>query len=210
MLSCIFAAYSYPDNMLVDTVFTFESCCQNRSNTILGNSCRRLQSHFSYECILPGNGLSGKANAWKFEMRLDLDIAPMEFPYELKCEEVLLRCLPLYQARLRQLSQMLFGSSLDCLKIPMCPLATTACSGHGNWAFLVFHVLRKLYFPKPRWRWLNPTSRFLCVRMHVNTCKIVFFHFVCMTFIFNYFILTAIDPFPKYNDICESHCVSKV
>ena len=27
-------------------------------------------------------------------MRLDLDIAPMEFPYDLKCEEVLLRCLP--------------------------------------------------------------------------------------------------------------------
>lgn len=170
--------------------FPFESCSQNRSNTILGNSCHVAvcKGIFSFESI-PHQAMAHKAKRMHGSLKCGWILTLLQWS-SLTTLSVRKCCSGVcpHQASPRQPLQMHHGYSLVCRKIPMCPLAITAC---------LFHVLRKLYFPKLRWQWLNPNSRSLCVRMHVNTCKTVrqfsFILFAWHSFIFNYFNPTAID-----------------
>ena len=173
--------------MLVDTVFTFESCCQNRSNAILGNSCLSLQSLLSFEWI-PHQALAHHSNQIGHS-KCDWIWTLLQWSFHMSwsarkcCSGV----CP-HQAPQRQLYQMLRGYFLVYPKIPMCPLAINACSGHWNWVFLVFHVLRirKLYFPKPDDSDSNLNLGF-CVYECMWPVRLYdcFLSFVCMTFIFN-------------------------
>ena len=118
--------------------FPFESCSQNRSNTILGNSCHVAvcKGIFSFESI-PHQAMAHKAKRMHGSLKCGWILTLLQWS-SLTTLSVRKCCSGVcpHQASPRQPLQMHHGYSLVCRKIPMCPLAITAC---------LFHVLRKLY-----------------------------------------------------------------